>query len=360
MEESKIIRCSRCIMPSSYPTISYDEKGECNFCNVWNERWGNIDFDRRSDALDKLLDSFRGKTKPYDCIIGLSGGKDSCYATYFMKKKGMSPLTVTFVNGFLSDVAMSNINSIIEALSLPHILVKPDWELMKKWYRHFLLTAGEFCSACSFGIRAALYRVAKSYGIKLMVAGTSPRTEANSPKEFFTASDGYFRNVAKIAFSEEEMSGFRYLNQTQRVVWHAFKTPLYLQLPNYIPWKEEEMLKEMKENLNWEGLLWEQHADCTMNDAKDFLKFSKFGVTEKAAKLSSLIRDKQISREKALEFIEKYESELMRKEKDVRDKFKKYFDVSEEQIDKALKLTHTQFIPGTYDVFLKLKKTFYK
>lgn len=220
MKESKnVSMCNKCILVSSYPTINYDENGECNFCKSWNTRWENFDLEKQSKALDSILDSFRGKTKPYDCIIGLSGGKDSCYAAYFMKQKGMKPLTVTFANGFLSEIAISNIYSVVEALSLPHVMVKPEWDVMKRWYRHFLVNAGEFCSACSFGIRAAIYRIAKSYGIRIIIAGTSPRTEANSPKEFFTASDGYFNNIAKIGFSKEEINGFRYLNQAQRVIW---------------------------------------------------------------------------------------------------------------------------------------------
>ena len=359
-ENSQLIRCSRCLLPSCYPTISYDEAGKCSFCEKWDGKWGNLDFEKESESLDSIFASVRGKTKPYDCVTGLSGGKDSCYTAYFLKKKGLSPLTVTFDNGFLSETARANIKRIVESLSLPHIFVKPEWPMLQKWYRHFFLTSGEFCSVCNLGIRTALYRAAKSYGIKIIVTGTSPRTEANSPKEFFTVSDAYFKNVAKKAFPKKEVKGFQYISQTKRIMWYVTKSVFHLCLPSYIPWNEEEMLAELKEEFGWSGILWEQHADCLMNDVKDYVKLKKFGVSEEAAKLSSLIRDGQITRERGLEMIQDYESKLMAEEGELQEKMRTNFDISQEQLEKGLKLTHTQFIPGTYEIYVKLRGRFYR
>jgi len=350
-------RCVTCILPSKYPKIVFDESGECNICNSWKKKWEAINFRKREKYLDNKLNKFRGKTKPYDCIVGLSGGKDSCFTAYILKKKGMQPLAVTFDNCFMTEIAHHNINETVNSLSLGHVVIKHSQNYIQNYYRQFLLTAGEFCSVCNVGIRVALYQTAKKHNIKLIVSGRSTRTEANNPKEFFTCSPGYFQNVAQTFLSRKEIYAFMYFNQIQRAIWNLRKCPYYIELPNYLPWKEEEMFRIMNKKLNWVGSSGEQHSDCKMNNAKEYLKLKKFDVPELVAKLSSLIRDNQISRDEALAKAEKYINFLRENEKSIREEIKITFNISDNQLDKSIRLSHLPYI----DIILsKIKEVYEK
>jgi N-acetyl sugar amidotransferase len=348
-------RCTKCILPEEYPGISFDEKGVCNYCRSWETKWHKFDFAYSETLLENILSKYRGKSEPYDCLIGLSGGKDSSYAAYVLKKHNMNPLSFTFDNGFLSERALYNINSTVKALSLGHVFVGPNADYLSKFYKHFILTAGEFCTVCNTGIRAALYRTARSYGINLIVSGFSPRTEANSPKEFFTSSTGYFHNVCKDTFSRKEIKGYEYVNLIQRVSSQIRRSPFLLYLPNYMPWNEGEFIAVLAAELNWKGSFGEQHTDCRMNDAKEYLKLKKFGMVELVAKFSSLIRDKQLTRDEALSLSQQYMDQLIENEHDIRELIKNELNLTENLLDKAIHTSHLKYISKTDTMFDKAK-----
>ncbi|HBO45278.1 MAG TPA: hypothetical protein DD670_15385 [Planctomycetaceae bacterium] len=344
-------RCSECILPAEYPGIEYDESGQCNYCRRWKRKWDSLDFAKQAAQLEGILGAYRGKLYPYDCLIGLSGGKDSVYAAYILKKHNMRPLACTFDNGFLTETALHNISSTVNALGIGHVVVHAPPGDLHRLYRHCVLTAGEFCSVYNVGIRSALYRMAKCYGIKLVVTGQSNRTEASSPKEYFTCSSGYFQNVGGTVASKKELAGFMYMSQFKRALWHLRRTVVYLQLPSYVPWKEEEFKEELARNVDWRGSVGEQHADCRMSDAKEYLKLKHFGVTELTAKLSSLVRDRQLSREDALVRIQQQVDHLQENEASIREQIRKEFDLSESQLDEAIRASHIPYISKA-DTFL--------
>ena len=79
--------CQRCILPDSYHGIHFDENGVCNICNYYDKKWGQKD-DQKSEAeLDRIIEHYRARKGRYDCIVPLSGAKDSTYVLYYLKKK---------------------------------------------------------------------------------------------------------------------------------------------------------------------------------------------------------------------------------------------------------------------------------
>lgn len=345
-EDSQVKRCRICLLTEFYPKISFNQDGICNYCTAWEKKWGQIDFAETQKNLGKILNKYKGKTKPYDCLIGLSGGKDSCYSVYLAKKLGMQPLTVTFDNGFLTENAKVHIEKIVRKLHLGHIHVKFNDDLLFQLYKNSILKTGEFCSVCNTGIRASLYRIAKSYNINLVIKGTSTRTEANSPIEYFTCSPGYFRRVAKNAVSNKDAKTYSFLSQGKRILWHLLKRPYFMNLPSFVPWIESEFIEELKTELGIDFSEFKQHTDCSMNDAKEYLKFEKFKVLEKCAKLSSLIRDGQLAREKGLELLVKEEARIQNEKDKIRKNICSSFDLTCEQLDRTRDCNHMNYVPG--------------
>lgn len=351
-------RCRTCILPAAYPGVTFDQSGECNYCQSWKEKWGNLDFAQQEARLDEILSKHRGRTKPYDCLIGLSGGKDSCYAALVLKKRGMNPLACTFDNGFLTDRARHNIDSTVRSLSIGHVVLGYSKDYLNTLYKSTVTHTGEFCSVCNVGIRSTLYRLARSYGIDLIVSGQSNRTEASSPREFFTCSAGYFRNVLRASFSTREFDRFDYYSRARRIVGQLTNSPFLLQLPSYLPWKEELFLKEIASELDWKGSFGEQHTDCRMSDAKEYLKLKKFGVTELTAKLSSLVRDGQITRDEALARMEEHRRYLLQNETTICETLRNEFSLSADELEMALTASHIAYLSETDSLLGSLKSVY--
>ncbi|TFH42199.1 MAG: N-acetyl sugar amidotransferase, partial [ANME-2 cluster archaeon] len=108
--------CNKCVMPHTRPGISFDEEGICQACRV-NEQKNRIDWDARLEELKIICDKYRStRGEGHDCIIAVSGGKDSHYQTYVMKElMGMNPLLVTVEDNFpMTAAGMHNIKNISE------------------------------------------------------------------------------------------------------------------------------------------------------------------------------------------------------------------------------------------------------
>ena len=104
--------CKRCCLPSTKPHLSFDEEGICNACRNYENR-KNVDWDERKKELMEILDRYRSKDgSNWDCIIPVSGGKDSTYQVITMLELGMNPLCVTATTCDLTDIGRRNIENI--------------------------------------------------------------------------------------------------------------------------------------------------------------------------------------------------------------------------------------------------------
>lgn len=336
--------CERCLLTENYPGLRVDGDGQCNYCAQWQQRWANISYADQKVKLDRILNQARSVTDLYDCIVGLSGGKDSCYVAYYLVKNGMTPLAVTFDNGFMSESAKRNIERIVSTLGMGHVVIGFTRKELRDIYRNFLLHAGEFCSVCNRGITSSLFRIAHMFNIRLIISGQSRRTEANSPAAFFSCSPGYFLNVSKQFMSRKKAKKFIYFNNIKRAYWQAVKKNVFINLPDYLPWKETEMLREMKSELGFEGDLFEQHTDCTMSDVKEYLRYKHFGLTEKMAKLSSLIRDGQLDRDHGMAKYTDHLNDLQKNEALLIDKIKENFDITDDQFEDVVRAEHVAYL----------------
>lgn len=116
-------RCSSCILPETYPYIEFNEKGVCNYCISYSKKPKKI-FENK---LELILDKYRSKNNNPDCLVGLSGGRDSCYGLHVLKKEfGMNPIAYTYDWGLTSDISRLNQAKVTGALGVEHIIRSPD------------------------------------------------------------------------------------------------------------------------------------------------------------------------------------------------------------------------------------------
>ncbi|MBN1877026.1 MAG: hypothetical protein JXA33_22580 [Anaerolineae bacterium] len=208
---AEVKRCARCILPASLPSAQLDEAGVCHHCRTFEASHGNWDAVKaqRKSELEELVEQARQLHRPYDCLIPLSGGKDSTYALYVCSKVyGLKCLSVTFDNGYLAEPARANIKNAMEATGADHLMFTPNRANLLNLYKQFLETSGDFCSVCMRGIHVSTVTATKAFDIPLVVTGNGNRfAYLNMMEEVFQYGDAsFFRNVLAESATPEDLS----------------------------------------------------------------------------------------------------------------------------------------------------------
>ncbi len=191
--------CTRCVYTDETPGISFDDKGMCNYCHLHNEMdrqypTGEVGKQKLAEMAAVMREAGRGK--PYDCILGVSGGCDSSFLAYQLVEMGLRPLAVHFDNTWNSPIATGNIYSVLDKLDIDLETLVVDNHEYDDIYRSFMLAGvPDIESPTDIGFMATLYRAAEKHGISHIVEGHSFRTEGVSPLGWLYMDGRYIRSV---------------------------------------------------------------------------------------------------------------------------------------------------------------------
>jgi hypothetical protein len=320
MEE--IIRCSRCILPSSLANITFDDKGLCNHCRKYEDDFKDWDLikERRTKEFKEILEKARKLERPYDVLVPLSGGKDSTYALYLCTKKyGLKTLAVTLDNGFLTQPAKENIKNALSSCNSDHIYYKINKEHSAQLFKTFTLKTGDFCNACMRGINYSIEFAAKNFKIPLVIKGSGRRVQYVSQiKEVSSLNTAsYFANVIRGTGSEKKFKYLyanKYKLEFQKIaggvcdilgIKRTFLMrfiPQHIGMYDYIYLPFNEIIGILKKEMNWkDDSGCTEHLDCHLHDVpfyKDTLRISN--ITKFTFHSSGLIRQGIMTREEAL------------------------------------------------------------
>lgn len=319
----EIRRCTNCILPNIYPNIEFDEHGVCNFCVAASEEKEKTR-KKSKHQLDSIINKYKGKSKKYDVIVGLSGGKDSSYVAYYLKTEyDVKILGFNYDIGYRSKYAMQNLETLVEKLDIDLITIRPNRGFVKKLFARFLRKRGEFCSVCNnlgYLIGASFSWSQKlSLGFSpLMVGGWSSQYEYQ-PGISVTSMQDFFENLTPELIEELKAQSFI---EERLISWYmGLKDPRqaqidteehirlrgyamdFIQLPDYIEWNIMEIPHILSEKLAWRHPpdVHESHFDCSLFPIKEYLKFKKYGLTQETIKNSRLIQEGLMTREEAME-----------------------------------------------------------
>jgi hypothetical protein len=180
----KLIVCSNCVLDSSEPNISFDENGVCRYCNDYfelnNFAKNQLSESEKSLKLNKDIIQIKkdGVGKEYDCIIGLSGGVDSSYVAYLVKKYGLRPLAIHLDNGWDAELAVKNIENLCKKLDIDLYTHVINWEEFKDLQLSFLKASVRNAEApTDHAIFAVLYNLAFKFKIKWIIDCVNHATE---------------------------------------------------------------------------------------------------------------------------------------------------------------------------------------
>jgi len=293
-------------MDSSVPRIRFDADGVCSYCHFHNALDSEYQLGPATDArLERIYDRARahGRHKPFDCVLGVSGGRDSTFLLWHLTKvAGLRCLPVYFNDGFGNPVAGENMKKATRALGLQMRTVSADWRESKDLKVACLKASiPDLNLATDLGLGNALYGVAAAEGIRTIFIGQSFRTEGIAPLEWNYLDGRYLKAVHDQFGStplrpwKSEDPGFHM--SWQHILYYAVlrriqvETPLY-----YTHYVRSEADKLLKEELDWVNTGAHYYDDLYQALLTRVLRV-KFGIDRRKFNYSALIRSGQMSRE---------------------------------------------------------------
>ncbi|MDC0350828.1 hypothetical protein OAM73_03195 [Candidatus Pelagibacter sp.] len=134
-ETNNTKRCTKCILPSNFPFIVFDDDGVCNFCNNYQKKYQDFNEDGKK-KFEKILDNYKNIENNIDCIFPLSGGRDSCYGLHLaVKELGLKPITFTYDWGLVTDLARRNTSRMCSILNVENIIIADNIEKKRSYIR---------------------------------------------------------------------------------------------------------------------------------------------------------------------------------------------------------------------------------
>nr|WP_293303667.1 N-acetyl sugar amidotransferase [Allomuricauda sp.] len=304
--------CSRCIMDTTDPEITFDKEGNCNHCNNAIERSKSVWFpnEEGEKSLKKIAEEIKAErsNKEYDCIIGLSGGVDSSYLAYKVMKLGLRPLVVHVDCGWNSEMAVKNVENIVKKLGLDLHTHVVDWQEMKDvQLAYFKANVANQDVPQDHAIFAALYSYAVKNNINYVFNGSNFATESILPSTWgYNALD--FRNLKAIhnKFGTRKLRRFPHVTFFKRYFYFTFVRKMKIVKPlNYMFYDKEEAIATMSRELDWQYYGGKHHESRFTKFFQAYYLPHKFGYDKRRAHLSSLIVSGQLTRDEALEEMKK-------------------------------------------------------
>ena len=281
--------CTRCGMPSTERDAAFDDLNICLTCTSLEQKM-YMDWSRREEELRELFDKYRGKAD-YDCIVPISGGKDSAFQLHLICNVfELKPLAVTFSHNWFSDIGMQNLHWCLETFDVDHIMFTPSRGLVNRCARRSLEMIGDTCWHCHAGVGAFPWQVAVKYRIPLLVFGESaaehsPTATYEEPKPmtvdtFFEVSAGFrAKEFACDYLPERDLAPFQ--SPDKDAVEEVGVTGIYL--GDYVFWDAERQTEILRDRYGWQEDNVEgtykcyKSVECRMPGMHDFTKFLKRG-----------------------------------------------------------------------------------
>lgn len=326
-------RCVKCILPETFPGINFDEKGVCNYCRSYEKVKA-----KGEDELERELSKYRNKGEKYDCLVPISGGRDSSFVLHqIVKKYHMRTLALTVDSGAIMPEGCRNIETVTKALNVDHVWLKDERQIktaqentkikFHAWLKKpSINTIVPVLNAGDKQMNLRLFRYAHEHRIPLVLGGNNIGNSTFEQEHFKTGFMGVFPNERGMYSTIDRLRlsfklGWEFLKNWHNYHWSILREYVggafvyffeNLQKPSdvsklgfydYIYWNEKEVVPTVQNELGWKGAS-DTPATWRIDDSAypliDYMYLKLVGFNEFDEFYSKLIREGQISREKAL------------------------------------------------------------
>jgi N-acetyl sugar amidotransferase len=300
--------CSRCVMNTSAAEIQFDERGVCNFCREFETRAARVltpDREIQRRNLEALLGDIRarGKGRPYDCIVGVSGGVDSSWVLVNAVRMGLRPLAVHMDNGWNSELAQNNIANLVQGLGVDlytHVIDWPEYRgLMQAFFDADVIDVELLYDNAMLAVN---FQQAKRIGTRHILSGTNNATEGmRMPREWSWCKFDK-RNIAALgATANIRLRTFPSIGTLGCVWCVAIRRVRWLWFLDNMDYNKAAVLDELQRSFGYKPYPYKHYESVFTRFYQGYILPQKFGVDKRRIHFSNLIVSGQMSRGQALE-----------------------------------------------------------
>lgn len=342
--------CKKCVLPNTKPHLIIDDEGVCDACRNFENR-ATVDWQLRKQELIQILDKYRSKDgSNWDCIVPVSGGKDSTYQVIKLLEFGMNPLCITSTTCHLTEIGRKNIENIKE-LGVDYIELTANKIVRKKLNRIGLREVGDISWPEHASIFTVPVKMAVKFNVPLLIWGENPQNEYGGPaasnknisdREFLDKYAGLLGLDSKNLLGKENLKEkdlLPYTYPTDEELKSVGVTGLFLGY--YLPWDgyTNYLLSQAHGFTSWgktiEGSAVDyENLDNYQTGIHDYFKFLKFGYGRASDLVSMHIRRGRLTREEGMKIVKKHDGQFPWS----------YLDKPLEEILKPLEISMDEFI----------------
>ena len=353
-KQVRITWCTRCVYPSiSAAPMEYDEHGVCTGCRMAEAKSAipAKEWERRLELLRDIVERYRSRDgSRHDCVVAVSGGKDSYFQTHFVTQVlGLRPLLVTYNGNNWTEVGWRNMLRMKEVFRADHVLVSPSVQTLKKLNRLAFVVMGDMNWHAHVGIMTAPVAVAAKEGIPLVFYGEHgyldlcgqfsmddfPEISYRDRLEHFARGFEWTYFVGRQGLTAHDLLTYKYPSDQE-----LFELDLRgIFLGNYVYWEANEHIKLVREKYGFEVSdtpfertyrTMSNLDDMHENGVHDYLKYVKFGYGRCTDHACKDIRAGLMTREQGLELVRRMDAV---KSSDLR-RWLAYTDMTEDEFDR--------------------------
>lgn len=353
--------CSYCVMDTSDEDIIFNEAGRCNHCLDFGVVLRDSKYAKNNseEKLNKLLKAVKvkGKNKKFDCLVGISGGVDSCYMAYLCKKWKLRPLLIHMDNGWNSEIAVKNVKKMVDKLGFDYESYVLDWREFREIQLAFLKSSiVDLEMPTDIAIAASLYKTAAKYGIKYIISGGNFSGEGILPLTWgyhVLKDEKLYRNIVK-NFSKTKLKDTPIVGLKGEIYYKFIKRIKTIYPLNFVEYNKDEAKEFLMNNYEWKDY-GGKHAESKITAFwQSYVMPEKYNMDYRRATYSSQIVSKQIDREQALELLKLLPYDIEKIKVDKKYIAKKY-NISENQLEEYLNAPPKTFkdFPNSKEIILK-------
>ena len=342
-------RCTQCIMPETVPGLSFAEDGRCAFCQEQEPPSY-----RPESELEDIIASCRDRGGKYDCLVPVSGGRDSTFVLYMAKREyGLKVLAVCYDNEFQPQQTAENLRNACSILNVDLLVIRSKRGISRRVTSHrvrdgiargVVSLGGAPCMACTYGFTSAAYMMADKYRVPLILWGSSATEGTQDRLPVMTPKRAKLASLLSPRFYLSELARIR-----QRIEFPAPGNPIFsravpslksdvtqeTRLFDYVPWERKRIKDTIQNELGWKkppGAATTWRSDCDGMALKMYCSFQLVGCSAHCFGYTNMISSGQMTRQEALA----QEEEMARTRKEKVGEFLDKLGVPKEDVTKFL------------------------
>jgi len=354
------MECIRCLSNETIQSIKLDKNKTCQFCSIHEEMEKEFPLDENSEKkLIQIAEKIKkdGSNSKYDCVVGVSGGRDSTFLLYYIKKVlNLRPLAVHYDNGFDSDTSVSNILNICQKLNVELETNVADWQTFRKITKSFFLAGvSDPDTPTDVGIFKTMYQTAYRENIGYVFNGHSFRTEGIEPLDW-TYMDGKYIKEIHSKYGDGDLSKFDNFYITDIIKFKIIKGIKTILPLNYIDYNYDKVEKILKEEVNWTYYGGHHHESLLTKFVVSSYLPKKFNIDRRLTSYSAMVRAGIITKNDAKQIL-KEKPILDKEEINLREYILDKLDLTKNEFDGIMNMKNKNFRDfKTYYNFFKYFK----